>query len=146
MTPDVNVLLAAYRTDHPRHPVARPWLESSLAAADSGARWTLLPMVAAGFLRLVTHPKVFPEPTPTEQACTFVDALLSCPGVEMGQIGQEWNGLAALSRDRGLSGNRVPDAWIASAVRTLGEHLVTFDRDFSALLDRSEFTLLKGHS
>jgi predicted nucleic acid-binding protein len=37
----------------------------------------------------------------------------------------------------------VPDAWAAAAVVQLGEHLVSFDRDFRKLLSRSQFTLLK---
>lgn len=145
MTPDVNVLLAAFRADHAHHAIARPWLETGLALADHGGRWTLLPMVAADFVRLVTHPKVFPDPAPAALACDFVEAILACPGVEMARSGAEWNSFSSLCRDRDLAGKGVPNAWIAAAVRTLGEHLVTLDRDFATLLDRSEFTLLKAH-
>ena len=64
MTPDVNVLVAASRSDHPHHPVAIRWLDDALDACALGQGLALLPMVAAGFLRLVTHPRVFVEPTP----------------------------------------------------------------------------------
>ena len=40
-------------------------------------------MVAAGFLRLVTNVKVFPDPSPIKDALAFIDALLAVPGVEM---------------------------------------------------------------
>lgn len=60
MTPDVNVLVAASRLDHPHHVVAYAWLKTALGIQ----RLAILPMVAWGFLRLVTHPKVFLEPTP----------------------------------------------------------------------------------
>ena len=33
MTPDVNVLVAAFRADHPHHTTARVWLEQAVAAA-----------------------------------------------------------------------------------------------------------------
>ena len=142
MTPDVNVLVAASRTDHPHHEVARAWLEQSLGASATGAAYTLMPMVLASFLRLVTSPKIFQSPTPVEDAVAFLDALLAAPGVELALLGPEWSKLRQLCLEKNLGGNDIPDAWLASAVAQLGEHLVTFDRDFKRLLTRSQFTLL----
>jgi len=81
MTPDVNVLVAASRADHPHHAVARGWLLAALQAAGAGAAFALMPMVLASFLRLVTSPKIFYQITPIEEAVAFVDALLALPGV-----------------------------------------------------------------
>lgn len=67
MTPDVNVLVAASRSDHPHHPVANRWLEESLAACFLGQRLAVLPMVAAGFLRLVTFDRDFLPLLPSRQ-------------------------------------------------------------------------------
>lgn len=142
MTPDVNVLVAASRTDHPHHAVARAWLEQALADSGSGAALTLMPMVMAGFLRLVTSPKVFQRATPIEDAVAFVDALLASPGVHLAPLGPEWPKLRQLCLDKQLRGNDVPDAWLSAAVVHLGEHLVSFDRDFRKLLSRGQLTLL----
>ena len=71
MTPDINVLVAASRTDHPHHAMARDWLDAAIGACESGGSIELLPMVAAGFLRLVTNTRVFPDPSPTKQAIGF---------------------------------------------------------------------------
>ena len=71
MTPDVNVLVAASRADHPHHVVARRWLSGVLADCQDGQTLEILPMVATGFLRLVTHPKVFVQPTPVSEATGF---------------------------------------------------------------------------
>jgi toxin-antitoxin system PIN domain toxin len=142
MTPDVNVLVAAARSDHPHHAEARAWLEETLAGAESNATCTLMPMVLASFLRLVTSPKIFKRPTIIEEAIGFVDALLSVPGVQLAELGPEWKRLRALCLDKKLSGNEVPDAWLAAAVAQRGEHLVSFDRDFKKLLGRGQFTLL----
>ena len=143
MTPDVNVLVAASRADHPHHGVARAWLEAAVGSSETGAALTLMPMVLASFLRLVTSPKIFQQATPIEDAVAFVDALLASPGVQLAALGPEWTRLRQLCLDKQLSGNDVPDAWAASAVVQLGEHLVSFDRDFRKLLSRSQFTLLK---
>lgn len=141
-TPDVNVLLAASRRDHPHHGVALAWLEQALADAGN-APLTLQPMAVASFLRLATHPKVFPVPTPTAQALAFIEALLDIPGVSLGALGNEWPELSRLAREQALQGNDVPDAWLAAAVLQQGEHLVSFDGDFRRLLPRSRFTRLR---
>ena len=143
MTPDVNVLVAAYRIDHPHHAVARAWLEKSVDAAGSGVAFTLMPMVIASFLRLVTSRKVFVVPTPIAEAIAFVDALLRVSGVRLAPLGPEWPRLRELCLDKNLAGNDLPDAWLAAATTHLGEHLVSFDRDFRKLVSRSQLTLLE---
>jgi len=144
MTPDVNVLVAASRSDHPHHDAARTWLEGALAAAETGAAFTLMPMVLTSLLRLVTSPKIFVQPTPISDAVEFVDAILDMPGVRLAPLGPEWAKLRQLCLDNQLGGNDLPDAWLAAAVEQLGEHLVSFDRDFKRLLGRARFTLLQA--
>jgi len=143
VTPDVNVLVAASRPDHVHHRAAATWLREARNEAQRGRRLDVLPMVATGFLRLVTHPRVFPDPTPTELALDFIEALLQTPGVRVTPLGDEWPALQQLCRGKLLSGTAVPDAWIAATVKSNGLHLVTFDRDFSRLLDSSDYTLLR---
>ena len=53
MTPDVNVLIAAARSNHPHHAVARAWLGHAAAGAAAGSALVLMPMVVTSFLRLV---------------------------------------------------------------------------------------------
>lgn len=143
MTPDVNVLVAAFRADHPHHAVARAWLEQAVTAAAAGRGLTVMPMVLASFLRLVTSAKIFKAPTPIADAIDFVDALLARSGVRLAAVGPEWPRLRQLCIDKRLGGNSLPDAWLAAAALHLSEHLVSFDRDFSKLLGRSQFTLLE---
>jgi len=122
MTPDVNVLVAASRSDHPHHGMARSWLEKSIASQVAPLK--LQAMVLAGFLRLVTHPRIFVQPTPVAEALRFVDAPLAAPGVERPALGPEWPVLCALCIDKQLSANDLPDAWLAAAVIHRGEHLI----------------------
>lgn len=144
MTPDVNVLVAASRGDHPHHAVARTWIEGALTESALGRPFALLPMVIASFLRLVTSPRVFREVTPIGDAVAFVDALLTSPGVELLPVGPEWPRLRRLCLDQKLGGNDIPDAWLSAVIVHLGEHLVTFDRDFRRLLTRSQLTVLRA--
>lgn len=144
MTPDLNVLLAASRSDHPQHKPALAWLEQAVDRCETGGSIELLPMVTAGFLRLSTSSKLFANPMPVAAAVAFVDSLLAIPGVEMPELGREWPTLRQLSCDLKLAANDITDAWIAAAVRTIGGHLVTFDRGFARLLGRTELTVLKS--
>lgn len=142
MTPDVNVLVAASRRDHPHHAAARTWLETALVNSGTRQPLAILPMVASGFLRLVTHPKVFLEPTPLATAQAFLRAVLGSPGVYLPSLGNEWPEFERLCAQLGLTGNAIPDAWIAAAARHHHLHLVTFDKDFRRLLKPSLVTVL----
>ena len=142
MTPDVNVLIAAPRSDHPHHKTAYAYLNEAIAACADGATLRLMPMVVASFLRLVTNSKIFVHPTPVEDAVGFIDALFAVPGVEMPSLGIEWPMMRQLCLEKKLTANDIPDAWLAAAVIQLGEHLVTFDSDFKKLLRRAQVTVL----
>ena len=142
MTPDVNVLIAASRSDHPHHAPARAWLEQAVVNANQGAAFSLQPMVIASFLRLVTHPKIFVQPTPMIDALHFIDALLEATGIEPAMPGGEWPILRQLCVDKALSNNDVPDAWLAAAAIHQGEQVASFDADFRRSLPRGQFTRL----
>ncbi|MDO8813493.1 MAG: PIN domain-containing protein [Gallionella sp.] len=147
MTPDVNVLVAASRRDHMHHAPALAWLEGALdtssgEAGAGGQTLAILPMVASGFLRLATHPKVFVEPTPLKAAQAFLRAVLDTPGVTMTILGEEWTLFEKLCAQHKLSGNAIPDAWIAAAALSYHLHLVTFDKDFRRLMKPSMVTVL----
>ncbi|MBS4099471.1 MAG: PIN domain-containing protein [Sulfuricella sp.] len=143
MTPDVNVLVAASRQDHPHHAPALTWLEAALDGAATGRPVAILPMVASGFLRLVTHPKVFVDPTPTDAALAFLRAVLEAPGVTSLPLREEWPLFEQLCERHSLTGNAIPDAWIAAAAQSHHLHLVTFDKGFRRLMKASTVTVLK---
>lgn len=142
MTPDVNLLVAASRRDHPHHKIAYACMEEAISACDTGASVKLMPMVVASFLRLVTNAKIFVQPTPPEVAVKFLDALFEIPGVEMPELGAKWPILQQLCVDKSLTANSIPEAWLAAAVIQFSEHLVTFDADFKKLLKRTQVTVL----
>lgn len=115
--------------------------KAMLDAAD-GASLRLMPMVVASFLRLVTNPKIFVQPTPVADAMNFLDALLGVPGIDVPSLGAEWPIFRQSCLERKLVANSIPDAWLAACVIQLGEHLVTFDTDFRKLLNRTQVTVL----
>ena len=144
MTPDVNVLVSAYRPDHPHHLPARLWLDEAVRQAANGrASLVLLGMVVTGFIRITTHPKIFHEIDPLQDVTDFLDSLLSCTGVQFQAHGAVWPYFRELCLTRQVRGNLVSDAWIAATVMQSGETLCTFDRDFTRLLPSNQLILLK---
>jgi len=144
MTPDVNVLISAFRPDHPHHTPARNWLDEALLQTATGrASLMLMGMVVTGFLRIITNPKIFKQTDPLADACNFVDSLLSRPGVQFQPQYASWPNLSQLCLTQQIKGDLISDAWIAATVMQSGETLCTFDRDFQRLLPSNQLILLK---
>lgn len=131
--PDVNILIHAFRTDAPRHETLREWLEE-LVYSESG--FALADLVLSGFLRVVTHPRVFDPPTPLADALAFTDALRSQPnGIPIRPGDRHWSIFTRLCRVADVRGNLVPDAYLAALAIESGSVLITTDRDFSRFPD-----------
>ena len=91
MTPDVNVLVSAFRPDHPHHQPARKWLDKAVMQAANGqASLSLMGMVVTGFIRITSNPKIFKQTDPLADVCNFINSLLSCPGVQFQTQSASW--------------------------------------------------------
>lgn len=126
---DVNVLVYAFREDVPRHAEYRAWLEA-LVAADEG--YAVSDQVLAGFLRIVTHPRVFRPPAPLDTAQAFVAAVREQPNaVPVAPGRRHWEIFHRTCRESGAKGNLIPDAWLAALAIEQGCELITTDRDYA---------------
>jgi len=126
---DVNVFVAAHREDAPEHGLVRPWLEERLAGDEA---FGVSELVLSGFVRVVTHPKVFSEPSPLEAALEFTAEVRDAPtAVPVTPGPRHWDIFTSLCRSAGARGNLVPDAYLAALAIESGSEWVTFDRDFS---------------
>jgi hypothetical protein len=91
VTADIDVLPATFRPDHSHHTVAILWLAEARAACEAGqATLRVLPMVPAGFLRLVSNAKVLDQPHSIEDAFDFAQALPASPGPELASCAELW--------------------------------------------------------
>ena len=129
-SPDVNVLVSAFREDAAHHHRCRAWLLGALAGREQVG---LSELVLSGVLRVLTHPRVFHPPTPNEAATAFVDALLAQPACVALRPGNgHWRIFRGLTETLRLTGNRVPDGYHAALAIEHGCEWITLDRGFTA--------------
>lgn len=129
LLPDVNVLVYAHREDSPHHAGCREWLETLLNGQEA---YGLSELVLSGFVRVVTHPKVFTRPSPLADALEFTEQLRGRPNcVAIAPGRRHWQIFRELCVEAGTKGNLVPDAYLAAMAIESGCEWVSTDRDFS---------------
>ena len=127
--PDVNVLVYAHREDVPDHAAYRGWLESVI---NSDQAYGISDLVLSGFLRAVTHPRVFNPPSSVDQALEFVRDVRDQPNCVLIKPGpRHWTIFEELCRLANVKGNLVPDAYLAALAIESGSEWITTDRDYS---------------
>jgi len=126
---DVNVLVYAYSRQAARHDEYRSWLTRSLG---SPVAFGYSEFVLSGFLRIVTHPKVFDPPSNIDDALAFCEAIKVRPNAVAVVPGERhWRIFVDLCRKGGAKGNLVPDAYYAALAIESGNEWVTADRGFA---------------
>ena len=126
---DVNVLVYAHRRDADQHLSFKRWMESLVNGEEA---FGMSSVVLSGFLRVVTHPKVFASPSRLEDAMAFANALIEAPNcVPVAPGARHWGIFCRLCEQAGVRGNLVPDAWLAALAIESGCEWITTDRDFS---------------
>lgn len=127
--PDVNVLVYAHRAERPEHDEMRAWLEDAINGPQP---YGLADIVLSGFLRVVTHPRVFDVPTPLATALAFATELRDRSNrVDVTPGARHWSIFAELCQRSDARGNRVPDAYLAALAIESGSEWITTDRGFA---------------
>jgi len=126
---DVNVLVYAHRSDAPDHAAYRVWLE---ALINGNQAYGVADLVLSGFLRIVTHPRVFSPPSELTSALAFADLLRHQPNaVPIAPGVRHWDIFASLCQTATVKGNLVPDAYLAALAIESGSEWITTDREYS---------------
>lgn len=88
-------------------------------------------LVLSGFMRIVTHPRVFKQPTPIPQAIAFCDAVRARPNASRLSPGaRHWLIFSGLCTEAGARGNLIPDAYLAALAIETDSDWITTDRDY----------------
>ncbi len=127
---DANILLHAINADSPDHAPCAATLE---ALVNGSENWLLTWPITYEFLRVATHPRVFPNPLTLAQADTYVEQWMASDSCSV--IVESDHHLQVLGESRDdvgrLAGNIVHDFHHAVLMREHGiREILTLDRDF----------------
>ncbi len=126
---DVNILLYAANADSGDNERAVQFLNE---CADRGEVTCLAWPTLIGFLRMSTHPAIFPNPLSWQEATGYVDLLLQLPHIRtLPELDGFWKVYREVSGHVRAGGNLVPDAHLAAILKQHGVlTLYTNDSDF----------------
>ena len=125
---DANVLLYAVNAASPQNVRAKRWLDGALAGdARVGLPWLSL----LAFVRIATHPSVFPNPLTLEQAIAVVEGWCDQPSVVHPEPSEGFvASFGHALRTGGAHANLANDAYLAALAHEYDATVVTFDRVF----------------
>lgn len=126
---DVNAFIYAHRPESPRSTEHRAWPTEALRGPEP---FGVSDVVLSVFVRIVTHHRIYTEPTPPDVAMDFCTAVLSAPAAVRVSAGpRHWEIFDRLCREVGARANVVPDAYLAALAIEQGATWVTADRGFA---------------
>ena len=142
IVPDTNLLIYAYDTGSPHHTAAACWWTDCMTGAEEIG----LPIVVVfGFVRLVTHPRVFRQPMTAAAAAGRVRSWLAWRHVRILQPADSHvESVLSLLESAGTAGNLTTDAQIAAVARQERAVLHTNDTDFMRFSGLQWFNPLTG--
>ena len=125
---DANILVYASNDASPLHDKALEFLEARAAGPD--LLYLFWPTIFA-YLRIATHPAVFPKPLPPDVAMGNIERLLALPHVRAGgESDRFWLVYRATTHRFPVRGNLVPDAHVVALMRDHGVRMIwSHDRD-----------------
>jgi uncharacterized protein len=128
MLMDVNVLVYAHREDVKDHRAYRDWLES---VVNSNTAYGFSELVLSGFIRVVTHPKVFETPSSLEVAIAFAQQIRTVEhAVRLAPGRTHWDLFLRCAQSISAQANDIPDAYHAALALEWDCDWVTTDKGF----------------
>jgi toxin-antitoxin system PIN domain toxin len=129
LLPDVNVLVYAHRADAREHERYLTFVEGLVNGREA---YGVADMVLSGFVRVVTHPRIFDPPSPLDAALEFAEQLRDqANAIVIAPGRRHWDIFTTLCHEADAKGNLVADAWLAALAIESGSEWVTTDRDFA---------------
>jgi toxin-antitoxin system PIN domain toxin len=92
----------------------------------------MAPQVLSSVIRICTHPRIYTQPSSLDEVLAFCNVLLEAPNATViTPQERHWSIFQSLCARSKVTGNLVPDAWLAAlAMEARGEWIHT-DGDFA---------------
>lgn len=127
---DINLLVALFWTNHEQHGAAGAWLQ-----AHRRFEWATCPITQAGFVRVSSNPRVFPEAPSPGKAIEVLEINLRHPRHRFWE--DEIPFAEAVAPFAGLftGHEQATDAYLLGLAIHKGGILATFDAGIAALVE-----------
>lgn len=114
MLMDVNILVHLHREDAEPHEAIRDWIQAALVGHQ---RIAVSDLALSGCVRVVTHPRVFKQPSPLHVALRFVEEFRSHSRIHaLNPAPGHWERFTELCRKVDARGNLIPDAYCQETI------------------------------
>jgi uncharacterized protein len=126
---DVNLLVALFWTNHVHHGRARHWF---FGLGDAG--WATCPLTQAGFVRVSSNPRVFPDAPSPAAVVDLLETNLRHPGHCFWPDDISFGEATSALLPRLTGHQQVTDAYLLALALRNGGALATFDSGIIQLL------------
>ena len=127
---DINVLMALLWANREQHNAATHWF-----LEHQQAMWATCPLTQAGFVRISSNPRVFPDAPSPAKAVELLEANLRHHGHCFWKDEIPFAVAIARFGDRFTGHQQVSDAYLYGLAIHKGGSLATFDRSIAALVE-----------
>lgn len=129
IVPDVNVLLHAMNADSEHHEASWSWWASAQQGPERiGLAWH----VCIAYVRLMTNPRIMPDPAPVVDAIDDLRRWMASPLVDALVPGPEHLFIVErLMASAGGGGDLIPDSHLAALAFENGGTVYSQDADFA---------------
>jgi uncharacterized protein len=125
---DINLLVALLWTNHEQHEPASEWFQKR---HKSG--WATCPLTQAGFIRVSSNPRVFPDAPPPTKALEILSSNLSHPSHRFFKDDISLADAVRPFADRFSGHQQTTDAYLFGLALNKRSVFATFDKGIAAL-------------
>lgn len=134
---DINVLVALLWANHEQHHAAISWF-----GKHQQGKWATCPLTQAGFVRISSNPRVFPDAPSPAKAIELLEANLRHPRHCFWKDEIPFAAATACFGGRFTGHQQVSDAYLFGLAIHKGGYLATFDTSIAALVEPESQYLL----
>src|SRR5262245_5974257 len=127
---DVNVLVALLWANHAQHDAASDWFKTHHRSG-----WATCPLTQAGFVRVSSNPRVFPDAPPPAKVLEILERNLDHPSHRFWKMDIGFNEAVSPFGDKFAGHQQTTDAYLLGLAIHKNGILVSFDSSIAALLE-----------
>lgn len=127
---DINILVALSWANHEQHEAASSWFRTHYRFG-----WATCPLTQAGFVRVSSNPRVFPDAPPPSKVLELLETNLNHPGHRFWKLDIGLSDAVSPFADRLAGHQQITDAYLLGLAIHKSGILASFDSSIATLLE-----------